>query len=65
MFKDEAGGKVIDEFVGLRAKWYSYKMLEGKVGIKCKGVKNRWLKRVLHTKIIKSVCLQAKNNYEE
>ena len=29
MFKDEAGGKVIDEFVGLRAKLYSYKMLEG------------------------------------
>ena len=24
MFKDEAGGKVIDEFVELRAKWYSY-----------------------------------------
>ena len=29
MFKDEAGGKVIDEFVGLRAKLYSYKMFEG------------------------------------
>ena len=29
MFKDEAGGKVIDEFVGLRAKLYSYNMLEG------------------------------------
>ena len=28
MFKDEAGGKVIDEFVGLRAKLYSYKMFE-------------------------------------
>ena len=39
MFKDEAGGKVIYEFVGLRAKSYSYKMFEGKVGIKCKGVK--------------------------
>ena len=25
-FKDEAAGKVIDEFVGLRAKLYSYKM---------------------------------------
>ena len=29
MFKDEVNGKVIDEFVGLRAKLYSYKMLEG------------------------------------
>ena len=39
MFKDEAGGKIIDEFVGLRAKLYSYKMLEGKESKTCKGVK--------------------------
>lgn len=30
MFKDEAGGEIIEEFVGLRAKLYSYKMLLGK-----------------------------------
>ena len=29
MFKDEAGGGQIVEFVGLRAKLYSYKMLDG------------------------------------
>ena len=28
MFKDEVGGKVINESVGLRAKLYSYKMFE-------------------------------------
>ena len=28
-FKDEAGGKQIAEFVGLRTKFYSYKMLDG------------------------------------
>ena len=28
MFKDEAGGEIIEEFVGLRAKMYSYKMLD-------------------------------------
>ena len=39
MFKDEVGGKVIDEFVGLRAKLYSYKMFEGEESKKCKGVK--------------------------
>ena len=59
MFKDEVGGKVIDEFVVLRAKLYSYKMFEGEKSKKCKGVKNRWLKRVLPTKIIKSVCLRV------
>ena len=36
MFKDEANGKVIDEFVGLRAKLYSYKMLEVEESKKCK-----------------------------
>ena len=38
-FKDEAGGKIIEEFVGLRAKLYSYKMFGGKENKKCKGVK--------------------------
>ena len=44
MFKDEAGGKIIDEFVGLRAKLYSYKMFEGKENKKCKGVKKSVVK---------------------
>ena len=39
MFKDEAEGKVIDEFIGLKAKLYSYKMFEGEQSKKCKGVK--------------------------
>ena len=39
MFKDEVGGKVIEEFVELRAKLYSYKMFEGEESKKCKGVK--------------------------
>ena len=29
MFKDEAGGKQIVEFIELRDKLYSYKMLDG------------------------------------
>ena len=44
MLKDEAGGKIIDEFVGLRAKLYSYKMFEGKESKKCKGVKKSVVK---------------------
>ena len=38
MSKDEAGGKQIVEFVGLRAKLYSYKMLDGSEDKKCKEV---------------------------
>ena len=45
MFKDEAGGKVIDEFVGLRAKLYSYKMQEGEESKKCKGGKKSVVKK--------------------
>ena len=41
MFKDEATGKIIKEFVGLRAKLYSYKMFEGEESKKCKGVKKQ------------------------
>ena len=29
MMKNEAGGKIIREFVGMRAKIYSYTMFEG------------------------------------
>ena len=47
MFKDEAAGEVIDEFVGLRAKLYSNKMLEGEESKKCKGVKKSVIKKTI------------------
>ena len=45
MFKDEACVKQIAEFVGLRAKLYSYKMYEGEEKKKCKGVKQVVVKK--------------------
>ena len=45
MFKDEAGGKIIEEFVGLRSKLYSYKMYDGWEEKKCKGVKKPVVKK--------------------
>ena len=39
LMKDEAGGEIIEKFVGLRAKLYSYKMFKGKEEKKCKGIK--------------------------
>ena len=45
MFKDKADGKQIVEFVGLGAKFYSYKMLNGSVDKKYKGVTKSFTKR--------------------
>ena len=45
MFKDEAGGEQIVEFVGLRSKLYSYKMLKGMEEKKCKGLKKPVVKK--------------------
>ena len=47
MFKDEAGGEIIEEFVGLRAKLYSYKMLHGNEEKRCKGVKKPVVKKTI------------------
>nr|CAH7754719.1 unnamed protein product [Callosobruchus chinensis] len=39
LMKDEANGKIITHFVGLRSKMFAYKVLNGKVVKKSKGVK--------------------------
>ena len=65
MFKDEAGGKLIVEFVGLRAKLYSYKMLDGSEDKKCKGVTRMLNKGVVNSMTIENVCLAGRNNIEK
>ena len=57
--KDEAGGKIIEEFVGLRAKLYSYKMFEGKEEKKCKGIKKVVVKKQISFDDYKE-CLLSK-----
>ena len=59
MMKDEAGGKIIEEFVGLRAKLYSYKMFEGKEEKKCKGIKKVVIKKQISFDDYKE-CLLSK-----
>lgn len=61
MFKDEAGGKQIVEFVGLRAKLYSFKMDDGIEEKKCKGVKRGVVKGTLSFNDYKS-CLFNKQS---
>ena len=45
MFKYEGCGKQIVEFVGLRAKIYSYRMLDGFENKKCNGVSKNVTKK--------------------
>ena len=39
MVEDEAGGKIIEKFVRLRERLYSYKILEGKEEKSVKGLR--------------------------
>ena len=59
MMKDEAGGKIIEEFVGLRSELYSYKMFEGKEEKKCKGIKKVVVKKQISFEDYKE-CLLSK-----
>ncbi len=56
MFKDEAEGKIIQGFVGLRAKLYAYKMLDGKEEKKCEGIRKPVIKKHIRFEDYKS-CL--------
>ena len=60
MFKDEAGGKIIKEFVGLRAKLYSFKMDEGEESKKCKGVKKQVVEKSITHEDYKTCLLTGK-----
>ena len=58
MFKDEAAGKIIKEFVGLRAKLYSFIMEDGKENKRCKGVKAQVVKNSITHEDYKT-CLRT------
>ena len=54
VMKDE----IMEEFVGLRAKLYSFKMYEGEETKKCKELKSLSLRKIFDMKTIKDACLQ-------
>ena len=60
MFKDEVNGDIIDEFLGLRAKLYSYKMFYGEESKKCKGVKKSVVKKSITHEDYKTCLLTGK-----
>ena len=60
MFKDEVKGKNIKEFVGLRAKLYSFIIEDGKENKKCKGVKKQVVKENITHEDYKTCLLTGK-----
>ena len=58
MFKDEAAGKIIKEFIGLRAKLYSFKMDDREETKKCKGIKKAVVEKCISHEDYKR-CLQT------
>ena len=64
IFKDEVAGRIIEEFVGLRAKLYSYKMFEGEESKKCKGIKKSVVKKSITHEDYKNCFLLEKNSYK-
>ena len=60
MMKDEAAGKNIKEYVGLRSKLYSFIMEDGKESKKCKGVKRQVVKNNITHEDYKTCLLTGK-----
>ena len=60
MFKDEAGGEIIEEFVGLRTKLYAIKKFDGEEEKKCKGVKRNVIKNKISFNDCKDVLFSGK-----
>ena len=58
MFKDEVAGKNIKEFIGLRAKLYSFKTEEGKENKRCKGIKKAVIEKSIRHEDYKT-CLET------
>ena len=59
-FKDEAGGEIIKEFVGLRVKLYAIKKLDGEEEKKCKGVKRNVIRNEISFNDYKDVLFSGK-----
>jgi len=64
-FKDDFDGKVLIEFVGLRAKMYSIKVQDGKDKQRAKGVKNSYVEdNQKHEAYVKCLLEQTKEQGE-
>ena len=63
LMKDELGGKIMTEFVALRPKLYSYKVLDGSEDKKCKGIKKCVVKKTLTFEDYKTCLFNDSTEY--
>ena len=61
--KDELGGNVMTEFIALRPKLYSYRVLDAGENEKCKGIKNCVVKKTLTFEDYKACLLNSDTIY--
>ena len=65
LMKDELKGKIMIEFVALRAKLYAYKTLDGREDKKCKGVKKCVVENTISFNDYKKCLEDGENVYRE
>ena len=63
LMKDELGGIMMTEFIALRPKLYSYKVLNGAESKKCKGIKKCVVKKTLTFEDYKSCLFNSNTIY--
>ena len=63
LMKDELGGKIMTEFVALRPKLYSYRMLDSSEDKKCKGIKKCVVKKTLTFEDYKTCLFNDSTEY--
>ena len=63
LMKDELGGKIMTEFVALRAKLYSYEGLDGLEDKKCKGITKCVVKKTLTFEDYKTCLFSDSTEY--
>ena len=61
--KDELRDTIMTEFIALRPKLYSYKVLDGKESKKCKGIKKCIVKKTLMFEDYKSCLFNDSTEY--